>query len=228
MTFFKRHVPGFVLIEVMIALFLFGMMMYGGLGLYKEIRRHKKHTATQERQEKILRSLASYALIYGRLPWAVSRDGRDPGHESIGCDEGGLPFKTLGLPESESKDGFGRAFSYVVATTRAAAVSISPWESYCRAYPTAPLLYEGYLFDGDKDFIVVALLSGGESGSLPPLQRAEGRIQLPARLPQGASLVWVTRNTLATCYGTLSCAPFHQPLPDSRSGSIPIPRGFGR
>lgn len=208
--------PGFILIEVMIALFLFGMTMYGGLGLYKEVRQHKKKMDTKERQEKILRSLASYALIYGRLPWASVQDavGRERGLEMAGCFRGTLPFKTLGLQDADSKDGFGYDFTYVIAETRAAAISISPWETYCRALPVRPLLCEGYTFDDRKDFIIMALFSREETQDTFSLD--------------GASTLWVTRNTLAACYGGLSCAPFHQPLPEARDGGAPVVRGYGR
>ena len=230
-TIKSHQQSGFILIEVMIALVLFGIMAYGGLGLYLEVQRHKKQLETRERQEKILRSLASYALIYGRLPWAAEREGalESPGQEHRGCTQGTVPFKTLGLPFVESQDGFGRPFMYIIATTRSASVSVSPWEEYCRAYPAYSLHYAGYRFEGDKDFIIVALLSGGELGNLPDLQRsAEGQIVLAASLPQGASQVWATRNMLIALYGGLSCGPFHQPLPDTKTVGSSIPRGFGR
>lgn len=228
----KPHAhSGFILIEVMIALILFGMMTYGGIGLYREVQRHKKQTETRDRQEKILRSLASHALIYGRLPWAGSREAPlvTQGQEQTGLTEGIIPFKTLGLQLVDSQDGFGRFFTYAITVTRPAAVSISPWEEYCRAYPVNPLRCEGYRFEGDKDFIIVAILSGGEQRQVPVLGRdEEGHLILQANIQNGTSQVWVTRNTLASAYGGLSCSPFHQPLPDNKAANTSIPRGFGR
>jgi hypothetical protein len=240
----KNHQDGFILLEVVIALFIMGITFQGGLLFMTQMNQQKKRMETETKRDMVLRTLAAHALIHGRLPWAARQDASP---ESFGYEdkshtrqEGILPFKTLGIAESYAKDGYGHYFTYFVAKTRPALLTVSPMENYCRAQAEAPLIHKDYsmrpreVAGGDaridpgintgSDFIAVALIShtskneDHESYALP---------NLPESTPD-RTITWVTRDTLLTLYGQASCAPFHQPLPGPIIDAPIIPRGYGR
>ena len=235
---------GFILLEVVIALFIMGLTVQGGLMFMTHMNQHKKRMETETKQAMVLRTLAAHALIQGRLPWAA--DPKAPpttfGYEdkAHSRQQGIVPFKTLGIAEHYAKDGYGHYFTYLVAKTRPAPLTVSPTENYCRAQAEAPLIHKDYsmrpreVAGGDaridpgvntgSDFIAVALIShtskneDHESYALP---------NLPESTPD-RTVTWVTRDTLLTLYGQASCAPFHQPLPGPIIDAPIIPRGYGR
>ena len=125
MTYFsslKNNLPGFALVEVAIALTVLGII--GTLGLpiaLHSLQRHKQQT-TEAHAEKILSALSAFVIQEGRLPCPANPAApyTSFGEEVDICihnEEGILPFKTLGIPEALSKDGFGHYFTYVVEST---------------------------------------------------------------------------------------------------------------
>lgn len=222
---------GYVLLEVVIALVLMGVMIHGSLSLLTRIREVRRRVETYQKQERLLRAIASYAILYGRLPWAASRTASplDQGNEnsSMSLAQGIVPFKTLGISEGEAKDGFGHTFGYAIAVTRPAALTVSPLENYCRAYPVRPLFHPAYPLDMEKDFIVVALISQNPEEAPYLLESSERGLHLPEILPAGVRIVWATRALLVSLYGQVSCAPFVQPFSAVLEETGPL-RGYGR
>lgn len=117
--FLKNKLSGFALVEVAIALTVLGII--GALGLpmaLHSLQRHKIQI-TEAHAEKILSALSAFVIQEGRLPCPANPAApfSSFGEEVDTClhnEEGILPFKTLGVPEALSKDGFGRYFTYVV------------------------------------------------------------------------------------------------------------------
>lgn len=207
---------GFVLVEVVIALLLMGAMMHGGTMILSHLHAQKCYHVTQERQEGIMKSLAAYAAIEGRLPWAADKEGREDAKTKRQI--GHVPFQTLGLSAVYGQDGFGRPMQYFVASFCRLPPSVSPLERYCRALPHVVLQCRG-VRPPKQDPIAVGVLSHG--GRVCDCSKEGAMV---SDLP-GHKVLWATRNTLLTLYGNNSCALFHQPLP-SPDGSIM--RGFGR
>ncbi len=214
---------GIILLEVIVALFILGLTFQGGMLFISHIRQQKKQTETLQKQDLVLKSLAHYAMIHGKLPWAADPDAASPavGLEDRACARqvGVLPFKTLGLPENYSKDGHGHYFIYKVAKTTAALLTVSPIEAYCRASPDIPLVQENPEGPLQNDFLMVALISDPSGSRHPPTV-------IPSSAPD-IKVAWATRNMLITLYGQGSCAPFHQPLPLG-AARAEVPRGWGR
>jgi type II secretory pathway pseudopilin PulG len=220
---------GFILLEVVIALFIMGLTFQGGLLLMTHMNQQRKRMETETKQDMLLRTLAAHALIHGRLPWAANKDAPPAslGYEDKAAlrQSGILPFKTLGLAEHYAKDGYGHYFTYLVAKTRPALLTVSPLENYCRAQAEIPLIHKDYPIDPRDDFIGMALMS---DSSKTQDQDPYAFPHLPEPTPN-LTVTWVTRNTLLTLYGQSSCAPFHQPLPERPALDAPgIPRGYGR
>ena len=225
----RKPPNGFILLEVVIALFIMGLTFQGGLFFMTHMNQQKKRMETETKQDMLLRTLAAHALIHGRLPWAAHKEASPEtfGYEdkTHACQQGIVPFKTLGIAEHYAKDGYGHYFTYLVAKTRPAPLTVSPMENYCRAQAEIPLVHKDYPMAPHDDFIVVALIHHGLKG---PPQEAYPLPHLPESNPD-RTVIWVTRNTLLTLYGQASCSPFHQPLPASAVDGPPgIARGYGR
>lgn len=211
----KKTLPGFILLEVLIALMILGITLQGGIRLIKHVKNQEKAKTTTQRQEQILRTLAAHGATHGRLPWAAGNDGIEEAHTKR--QRGNLPFKTLGLPKSFARDGYGHAFVYLVAKTNPCRLAVSPLENYCRATPITPLINTTHPIAGE-DFVIIALISRD------PAQK-ESSLKNTHAFEDSNNTAWATRDTLMTLYGGLSCAPFRQPMPETHGR---LPRGFGR
>ena len=216
----RDYDSGFILMEVVVALLLMGVLLHGGSRILSHLHQQKCQRETHARQQSILKTLASYAAINGRLPWAAGKEGVE--NRATRQRFGYVPFKTLGLSVLYGKDGYGRFMRYHVASFHAPPPSVSPLERYCRAAPENPLRHVHYDAALASDCIAVSLISHGPE----VCDCSEERLDVLEGLP-GHTVVWATRNTLLTLYGEGSCASFHQPLPTPGGGGTRM-RGFGR
>lgn len=126
---------GFTLIEMAVVLVIVAissaMLAYYGLGMFEQ----SQQSQTRTKLDRIEEALEAYRNAYGRLPcpsdqgvaagaatYGVTADnpGRCTGgspaatYSATNAVEGGVPFKTLELPEQFATDGWGRKFTYAV------------------------------------------------------------------------------------------------------------------
>ncbi len=122
----------FTLIELAIVLVVLGLLFGMGLPLFTELTKQKHYRTTKRDMEEIKESLAGYAGIYGRLPFAdTNGDGSGDANQTTGT----LPYLDLGLG---SVDAWRNPYAYdvndrLIATTDAtsfctALASIAPTE----------------------------------------------------------------------------------------------------
>jgi type II secretory pathway pseudopilin PulG len=238
----KHKYTAFVLLEVAIALVVLGIMGLASFNAIGQASKQRKIHLTSTRMENMLTVLGSYVRSHGRLPCpaAAPELSDQRGMERATCYVGAafkgiVPYKTLGLAESEARDGWGRWITYAIAPALALSpteVSASPGktDAYCAAAPVAgstltvvngdgaPLMVES-----PTDFISLVLISHGPSGGGALTENGE---QLPTTdisksfnadesprfvdkflTPTFDDTVrWVTRDNLMALYGKEPCS----------------------
>lgn len=101
----KKSFSGFILLEVCIALMVFGMVSWSIYPLLKTFEKQKQ----TEHLEKLAYVLAGFVTKHGRLPCPGTEVETTP------CtSEGPLPYKTLEIPQTWVKDSSGRPILYKV------------------------------------------------------------------------------------------------------------------
>jgi len=104
---------GFSLIELSIALIIFGLLAGSLLGQTTEQRRLLTEQRARAQLELSLEALYGFAISHGRLPCAADPTLDSRTHAAGGEDcprtKGVLPWRTLALPET---DPWGQRFSY--------------------------------------------------------------------------------------------------------------------
>ncbi|MDC0349298.1 type II secretion system GspH family protein [Alphaproteobacteria bacterium] len=188
-----RGEKGFALIEIAIALIVMGLVLGAGIPSFLHYLKWQKIQETKEKQEKILYSLAGFVLQNGfvPLPAAPYEKGENFGlsRKSLNTPldmRGLIPFKTLGLPESYSKDGFKRYFTYIGGGVQKEGGNLSAHSSFCQTHPVYPLKVDERQPSGSlskrsdalasKSPVVLILMSHGESG-YGSYRRSEGNIK---------------------------------------------------
>lgn len=130
----KRHIhalssvrttqAGFSLIELSIVLVIVGLITGGALTGYGYYAHGLKVKETEDRFDVVLDALSSYAQQYARLPCPATPASN--GEEGDGglcyttaskdalydAMDGTVPWRTLGIEEKYTRDGWGRAISY--------------------------------------------------------------------------------------------------------------------
>jgi type II secretory pathway pseudopilin PulG len=176
-----REEKGFALIEIAIALIVMGLILGARIPSFLHYLRWQKIQETKEKQEKILYSIAGFVLQNGFVPLPASpyEKGKNFGlsRQSLNTPldmRGLVPFKTLGLPESYSKDGFKRYFTYIGGGVQKERGDLSTHSSFCQMRPPYPLEVDERQSSGilskrpdrlaSKSPVVLILMSHGESG----------------------------------------------------------------
>jgi prepilin-type N-terminal cleavage/methylation domain-containing protein len=116
-TLKSRH-RGFSLVELAIVLVIVALLT-GGLMLGISAQRNATENTDARRQlETIREALLGYAMANGRLPCPAPVDSTTGDAINPPCDNAGqhgvLPWKTLGLPET---DPWGNHFTYTASST---------------------------------------------------------------------------------------------------------------
>jgi prepilin-type N-terminal cleavage/methylation domain-containing protein len=243
MQLMKNHArAGFSLIEVAIVLIIMGVMLGAAMPSILRYRQQACLRETKERQDMVTYAVAAYAVINNRLPCPAdpAAQGDKKGKSVNPCQTvahaiGIVPYHTLGLPENQAKDGFGRYMTYAVP------IDHNGQGNLCRARPD-PLLQlkdeSGDVFpqnmQAGDNFVAMVLISHGPLGHGAYNPNGVGKIissdasekervngdnlvfyDLPFSLGENAfrhKLKWVSRNNLLAGYGRSPCrAPERQP-----------------
>lgn len=246
LEYLKQKLDGFSLVEASITLTIIGLVSIVGLGAIKRWRQQQQITVTQNHQEQILTAMALYSARTGNFPYPG--DSRAPPDifglsrtiEGVPKDQVGIvPYRTLGLPESAAKDGYGRYFTYVGG---------SAGHAICTSEPRFPLSVHQRLPNGslpqivpaagDGDPIVIILISHGIngygawegeigkthqklSGTYGPdehenVKATQAFIVAPVSYERRSyyddHVIWITRNHLLAMYAKMICNPSERPF----------------
>ena len=132
-----RQIRAFALFEIMIAISVIGMFMTLSIKSWMQYltyqRKVQKDKITKRNSDRILKALGNHVVKQGYLPYpSQPKDDDDenfgvsrpsPKTEESWAQEpeafrfGIVPFKSLGMPEEDAKDGNGNFFSYAVNPT---------------------------------------------------------------------------------------------------------------
>lgn len=144
-----RDSKGFSLLELSVVLVVISIIMVFGLDIATSAMRGSDRIATQERMVAIQKALDGFVRANGYLPCPYSRS-IVPGSASYGVENrnsatrtecfsdgagmvrigsnpsgyiGGVPVRTLGLPDSYGGDAWGNKFTYAVSGAQIASAS---------------------------------------------------------------------------------------------------------
>lgn len=116
---------GFSLLEMAVVLGLIGLVSAGAMQIFGAYAERQTHKVTRERLEAIADSLVLHAARTGVLPCPASvlaggaaAGVAQPAGPTESCNTGqdmtGVPWRTLGIPQQTSYDGWRRRITYVV------------------------------------------------------------------------------------------------------------------
>lgn len=149
---------GFTLIELAIVLTILGLLLGGGSMLLKPMMDNNKRNETKARLKVIEDALAVYAANNQDLPCpsnpalgaGAAANGLEATPGSAACtgttvSSGGVPWRSLGLSESDVLDGWGRRISYAI-TAQLAVTGATPKPLDCKTNGfSSPLFLQGKL-----------------------------------------------------------------------------------
>lgn len=174
----KKTIPGFVLLEVAIALSVLGVIAYMAMPLLIKIQQWQQVRVTNAHQEKIMESLAGYVLSNKRLPCpAITANGEAQTICTNDTKVGFVPYKTLGIDEKTARDGNHHWMTYAVQPSLASgrisciytdpSLFIDPKTVFCKAPSEGNLTIQSA--DNQPcilapDFVAVVLIAHGNSG----------------------------------------------------------------
>jgi prepilin-type N-terminal cleavage/methylation domain-containing protein len=149
---FRRDASGFTMIELAIVLAVIGLLMGSGLLAIAPILENAKRKATNERLSRIEDALVLFAIRNSRLPCAA--DGSlastnanyglaQPTTATATCTittgTAVIPWRTLGLEENLSVDGWNNRFSYQVTNGGTTLTNTNTMLRSGSTYPTGAL-----------------------------------------------------------------------------------------
>ena len=195
---------GFSLLEVSITLAILGVLAASSFSLYTDKKRISALSITRDRQEIIFKSLANYAIRYGKLPCpAKDLEGISP--KNCSQTQGYIPFATLGLLAKSAQDGQGKPLTYEIAPKLAG--EITPHTSFHSQTDNDNLSING---DALKQFCNIKEGLTAFKGKVHSLTLSE---QDPIAVALYSDVSknepsWRTRDNLLLQYAHFSCAGF--------------------
>ncbi len=155
---------GFSLLELSVVLIVFGLLAGSMLGNLSGQRQLAEEQRARRQLELSLEALYGFAISHGRLPCpaepALGSDLADAGNESCPLEHGVLPWRSLGLAET---DPWGQRLSY-----------------YARrefTTPPAPDARAGFMLDSEGNANIRPAASAGNklADKLPAVIVSHGR-----------------------------------------------------
>jgi prepilin-type N-terminal cleavage/methylation domain-containing protein len=123
----KLRAPGFTLVEVVVVLFIFGIVIAMAAAITRSITAGQKLSVTASRLAAVDAAIVQFVAVQKRLPCPANgrlansdnAAGLEILPDATGCaianqQYGVVPWRALGLTEQEMTDGWDRRFSYRV------------------------------------------------------------------------------------------------------------------
>lgn len=167
MNKFLHHSQGFSLIEVAIAMIIFSICLGGMLTILQHNHLSQQAVTTNTHQTTLIKALNRFYSHHGRLP-CPSTPQADNGFELGRCSGshqqiGIVPYKTLGIPASTIKDGYGHHFTYAVSET--ATIHDSGLDRTLTSNTLKVLDAAGRAYEDGPQGIAYILISHGPKGN---------------------------------------------------------------
>lgn len=113
MKFWRHNLQGFLLLEAVLALGVFGLLASGALSIIRVQLSAAQSAKTKQSLDAAFQALVAYAYTHERLPRPADSDsGFESDNESLLI--GQLPYRTLCLDEKLAKNAQGRLLTYAV------------------------------------------------------------------------------------------------------------------
>jgi type II secretory pathway pseudopilin PulG len=118
----KSNQEGFLFVELAFVLMIVGIVLGSAISLFRTQNQVQRAKITHENQRVVLDMLQEYLAQNGRLPCPADllASPESRGERRMGCTQikgshiGIVPYRTLGLPESVARDGYGQWMTYAV------------------------------------------------------------------------------------------------------------------
>jgi prepilin-type N-terminal cleavage/methylation domain-containing protein len=137
----NKNQRGFTLIEIAVVLMIMGLIV-GAIFSFLTVKYEESYQQlTVTREQKIANSLAFFAQMHGYLPCPgkvkPSAGILVGNQDTLACvtaiqRNGIVPFRVLGLTQTDVTDGFGNPISYAVSTTAVNPTGATQIEAACR------------------------------------------------------------------------------------------------
>jgi type II secretory pathway pseudopilin PulG len=110
----KRRIAAFSLLEMPLVLSIIGVISAYTIPALLQNRATAGRLQTDSKLESVIYALAGYVQAHQRLPGPANpaATGAEVGIEQRDLSTGILPYRTLGIQESDAKDGFRHWISY--------------------------------------------------------------------------------------------------------------------
>ena len=179
----------FSLVEVAIVLVIVGILSSVFVSPFLNLQKVEKQRITSQRFENAMTSLTSFLLTHRYLPCPANpkNKGIEAGVAMKSCmlpgtNVGILPYKTLGIPETQARDGFHQWITYAVVAELTDSFVLKELntqdetyqkrEVFCEVQPYTPIAIYNHRFesalslDEEKDCVAFVLVSHGPKGIL--------------------------------------------------------------
>jgi len=122
MSFYKKYITGFTLVEISVVLVIVGVLMAGALSGVGEKRAVTKQLESEKKLQNIKQQLLKFAMINKYLPCPGVNGREVRTSESVGAntinkcqtDFGTVPYLDIGLKRDEAVDAHGNPIRYAV------------------------------------------------------------------------------------------------------------------
>lgn len=240
LSYKNKKIKAFSLIEMSLVLAIMGTLAGLSLPLLLEYKSTQKRQHSKENIDLVLSALGTYGAIHHRLPCPASKTSR--GKAAITCTSspllaiGSIPYKTLGLSEAASKDGFGHPLRYAIDSQLSLHTDFYNNDSMATLVVTDHQRQNVLDLSNKKDRVALIVLSEGEAfqsakgvfeleNTAPTLTFIDAPYSSNKEAPFRHIIRWSTRNNLLTYYGKSSPlsqeSPQRQKSPHHRSENSP-------